>query len=583
MLAFCSNNEVEDTTKPARGHKHTSSTTSTGSEPSGGIKRRQNNSPPELRLIDLTSHEEVYMDVLSVSRFERLSSHDYHLSVLPARNVAAATSTRGALETLAGLGTEMLNAALNPKSLLFSSAASIMSKDSNDGASGSTTATLRRSKASSVHPNLTKPGIKIFIHSPYDCILATQRDLGDHLAWLLEHKQYRESWELVDQHPEIVGSPPPASPDGTQTTDDFFDETSSIKDGLQKFYSSAEKEKRRIGDLWVGQLIEDGNWPLAGQVCGKVVGTPDKWERWVWRFAGANKFDEIVDYVPTEPTHPPIPRTIYEVILAHYLKVSKPRFRDLLDRWSPDLFDLGTVTTTLEDQLKFREVREDSMEDGEVGRDWRIVMESLAKLHEANGRSREALKCYIKLQDADSAMRLIKDGHLAEAVADDIPSFIGLRVPQDRAKHMNAKELEEATTEAVTLLVDEAQHGLVKPEVVIRQLQEKDMNLYTFFYLRGLWRGEGIHEHGQESRARLVSDSQSLVDSFADLAVHLFAEFDQSLLMTFLKTSTAYTFEKVGCSGRSAKIKLTPHRPPKNAKRSTTYQNLFIFIRKQGK
>src|SRR3954452_12038502 len=98
-------------------------------------------------------------------------------------------------------------------------------------------------------------------------------------------------------------------------------------------------------------------------------------------------------------------------------------------------------------------------------------MESLAKLHEANGRSREALRCYIKLQDADSAMRLIRSGHLAEAVADDIPSFIGLRVPPEQRRHMSPKDLEEATSEAITLLVDEAQHGLVKPEVVVNQLQ----------------------------------------------------------------------------------------------------------------
>lgn len=552
MLAFClPDKDDEAEAKPSpRGHKHNSSTASTGSEPSGGLRRRQNNSPPELRLIDLTSHAEVDMDVLTVSRFERLSSNDYHLGVLPARNVAAATTTRGALETLAGFGTDMLNAALNPKSLLFNSGASVRSKDSNDGASSGTISTMRAGRAS-VHPNLSKPGVKIFIHSPYDCILATKRDLGDHLAWLLEHKLYQQAWDLVDDHPETVGSPERSfeqgsgTPDRTQSTDDFFDDTASVMDGMRNFYSSAEKEKRRIGELWVQQLIEAGDWAQAGKVCGQVVRTPDKWEKWVWNFAHAKRFNEIVDYIPTEPTHPPIPRAIYEIILTHYIKISKPRFRDLLDRWSPDLFDVGAITTFLEKQLQYRDVREDSVEEGEVGRDWRIVMESLARLHEVNGRKREALKCFIRLQDADSAMRLIKDAHLAVAVADDIPSFIGLRVPQDRVNKMTKAELEEATMEPIALLVDEAQHGLVSPEVVVKQLQEKELNLYTFFYLRGLWKGEGIHEHGNESRARLVSDSQLLVNTFADLAVHLFAIFDQSLLMAFLKTSTAYSIDKV--------------------------------------
>jgi hypothetical protein len=539
VLAFCLPDEEE-----SGAHKQISTADSTLSR---GIQRKQNSQPPELRLIDLSSQAEVDKDGLTISRFERLSSNDYHLGILPAKNVATAAASRGALEALAGLGNDMLNAALNPMAL-FSSAASVVSRNSDGASETNVPPPAARVGRVSVHPHLAKPGVKIFILSPYDCILATRRDLGDHLAWMLERHQYQEAWELVDQHPEITTALTditPTSPLHTQSTDDFYDETSSVADGMRNFHSSAEKEKRRIGELWIQDIIETGDWTRAGQICGKVLGTPDRWEKWVWTFAGANKFDEIVNYIPTERTRPPIPGTLYEVMLGHYLQADKPRFRQLLERWSADLFDAGAITTALEDQLKFRDVREDSVEDGEVGRDWRIVMESLAKLHEANGRNREALKCHIKLQDADSAMRLIKEGHLADAVADDIPSFIGLRVPQGRVAKMSREELEDGTAEAITLLVDEAQHGLVKPEVVITQLQHKKLDLYTFFYLRGLWRGEGMHEHSSESRARLVTDSQSLVDQFADLAVHLFAVYDQSLLMDLLKNSTAYAFEKV--------------------------------------
>ncbi|KAK3951336.1 hypothetical protein QBC32DRAFT_314968 [Pseudoneurospora amorphoporcata] len=565
VLAYCLPDEDEDEEfdNVAPGHKHTASIASTGSQPSGGIKRRQNNPPPELRLIDLTSQAEIDKDALSVSRFERLTASDYHLGVLPARNVAASAANKGTLETLAGFGTDMLNvglnvgltglnAALNPKSL-FSSGASIKSRESDEAPSsymGGINTALKGGPRTALHPNLNKPGIKIFIHSPYDCILATKRDLADHLGWLLERQQYRQAWELVDEHPEIVAATDRASelggsesPVRTQS-DDFDDDTASVMDGMRSHFSLAEKEKRRIGELWIQELVEANDWTHAGQICGKVLGTPDRWEKWVWTFAGANKFDDIVNYIPTERTRPPIPGTIYEVVLGHYLQVSKPRFRQLLERWPSDLFDVVTIITALENQLKYRDVREDSVEDGEVGRDWRIVMESLAKLHEASGRTKEALRCYIKLQDADSAMRLIKDGHLAEAVADDIPSFIGLRVPQDKLVKMTKEQLEQATSEAISLLVDEAQHGLVKPDLVVSQLQEKDLKLYTYFYLRGLWRGEGIHEHTHESLARLVLDSRTMVDQFADLAVHLFAIYDQPLLNQFLRTSTAYAFEK---------------------------------------
>ncbi|OTB03193.1 hypothetical protein M426DRAFT_321982 [Hypoxylon sp. CI-4A] len=547
VLAYCKPGDEDDEDehdKNAEGHRRS------GSGPSGGIKRRHNAQPPELRLIDLTSQVEVVQDSLPVSRFERLSSNDYHLGVLPANRAASVVASRGTLEALAGFGTDMWNAAVNPRSL-FNSGASIRSKNSNDAASspraGQTASSIRAgpgSAARTVHPNLVKPGAKIFIHSPYDCILGTKRDLGDHFEWLMEHQRYQDAWELLDNHPEIMNTSSerlseifPSSPSQRPpTSDDFYEDTSSVVDEQIRFMnSSAEKEKRRIGELWIQELVEDGNWTQAAKVAARVINTAHQWEKWIYTFAGAKKFDDIVDFMPAEPMHPPVPGTVYEIVLGHYIQTDKPRFKELLDRWGTDLFSVNEVTTALENQLKFRDVREDSIEGGEKGRDWRIVMESLGRLHEVNGRYREALRCYIRLQDADSAMRLIRDNHLADAVTDDVPSFIALRVPEAELGRMGVPELEEATSEAIALLVDEASRGLIKPDVVVRQLEEKDLNLYLYFYFRGLWR---------EYRERPVDESVSLVDEFADLAVHIFTIFDRELLMDFLKVSTSYAFEE---------------------------------------
>lgn len=566
VLAYPIPEEDEDAKdeadKAKQGHKSKPSDASTSSEPSGGIRRRQNHQPPELRLIDLVSQSEVDKDDgLILSRYERLTSGDYHLGVLPARNAATAVaSSKGALESLAGIGADVWNAAINPRAL-FSSGASIKSKNSGDDTSSaripSGAGNSRpggRSGPPTVHPSLMTPGAKIFIHSPYDCILATKRDLGDHLTWLLERQDYQKAWELLDEHPEIMATSPerlgelvPPTPDRRGASDDFVDDASSVMGSVGMGThpdSTAQKEKRRIGELWIRDLIESGDWGSAGQVCGKVLGTSDRWEKWVWTFAGKNKFDDIVDEIPSEPMHPPLSRTIYEVVLNHYIQADKLRFKDLLDRWPTELFDINIVTTALENQLKYRDVREDSVEGGQKGRDWHIVMESLARLHDANGRYRESLKCFIKLQDADSAFRLIRENHLADAVTDDIPSFISLRVPTHELAKMSERDIEVATSEAITLLVDEAQHGLVRPSTVVSQLEERKLDLFLYFYLRGLYRGEGIEEHAGENLERLRSESKYLVDDFADMAVRLFAKFDRPLLMDFLKSSTAVTFEK---------------------------------------
>ena len=580
VLAYITpDDNKEDETQ--KGHK---SKASTSSEPRGGIRHRQNALSPELRLIDLNTSQEVDTDTLTVSRYERLSATDYHLGILPATRAQPIVPTsRGTLEALSGMGSGMWNATLNATSLI-SSAASVRSTGSNGSETKKSTASSLRGKASTegvVHPDIMAQGMKIFIHSPYDCILGTKRDLTDHLSWLLEHEKNQLAWELIDEHPEVISTSTaklaeigPETPDKLQAkADDFYGEAESNGDVASKLINSAvEKEKRRVGELWIQQLIKADDWLEAGKVCGKVLNTAKQWEDWVYVFVGKDKFDEITNFIPTLPMRPPLKSEIYEVILGHYIATDRPRAKELLDAWSPDLFDIKSVTTVLENQLKYRDVREDSVENGETGRDWRIVMESLGKLHVAGGRPREALKCYIKLQDADTAMSLIKEYHLVDAVSDDIPSLILLRVSKEQERSASIEELREATSEAIRLLVTEAEHGIVRPDVVVEQLEAKKMPLYLFFYLSSLWRGDGITETQLETKERLLVESRSLVDDHGDLAVHLFAAYDRELLMDFLKSSMSYTFEKVVSA-----LKFHSQRPANQSRQLTNVKNAPTF------
>ena len=364
-----SEDEESETAVTPKGHKSKVSVSSTSSQPRGGIRKRQNALSPELRLIDLNSSQEVNTDTLTVSRFERLSATDYHLGVLPAVRAGPMVQTsRGTLETLAGMGSGMWNATINATSLL-SSGASVHStgnksdKSGRKGESIASSATRPGNRKNAAHPDLTSPGMKIFIHSPYDCVLARKRDLSDHLSWLLEHKHNQEAWELIDEHADVISSSPeklaeigPGTPDRVQgSSDDFYDDASSTVDSASRLInSSVEKEKRRIGELWIQQLITEGDWATAGKVCGKVLGTSQQWKHWAYSFVAAGKFDEITPFIPTTQLKPPLESTIYEVVLGHYIAQDRPRARELLDQWTPDLFDIKSVTTALENQLNYR-------------------------------------------------------------------------------------------------------------------------------------------------------------------------------------------------------------------------------------
>jgi len=579
-----------------------------------GRHHRQNALEPELRLIDLTTHEEVSNDTLSISRFESLSASDYHLSVLPPIKITPDLIQQGALGAIgSGLGTigsglytgvgtvssglytgvetvgqGVWDATMYPTRMLganrlFSSSGSIQSgsgRITEDKASSAKTSRY----LSSWLPGFSLPGfstqskevtdvgatlgMKIFVCSPYDCVAAVRRNFADKLQWLIKMERYEEAWNLLDKFPEAVGptsdtpessSPPTPSKASSTATGptqqrasvglaDFFADVSSIASTAKAkgFNSAAEKEKRRIGDLWLHQLTSREDWRTAGEVAGKVLGTTSRWEHWIWLFIRNNKFDEIAFVVPTLEISPPLPSLIYEIILGHYVLSDRSRFQQLLDLWPSDLFDIGSIIAAIEDQVNDEATPKDST-------DWRILQECLAKLFLAGGRYDDALRAHIRLQDADTALSMIKEHHLLVAVADDIPELVLLRISAEQLRTASNEILEELSSEPIKLLVDEATTGVVPPERVVVQLEDPSYHVFLFFYLRALWRGEGTqpkvvskHRFGHtNASANLAADEgKVLVEQFADKAVELFADFDRELLMEFLHYSTAYTFEK---------------------------------------
>ena len=574
--------------------------------------RRQNALQPEMRIIDINTKEEVCVaDTLNMSRFESLSATDYHLGALPALHVPSKTNTqRGALEVIGG---GIWDATMY-STRLFSSAASVGSIGSPSGSRAPSDANTATSLTPAreddlLHPSALTHGLKIFIQSPYDCVLATKPSAADSYSWLVTHDKYEEAWNLLSQHPEAAGSQSESTLNSSPSTptkakgslEDFFadDGSQTTVSVAKNFNTEAEKEKRRVGEKWLRQLISAKDWSKAGQVAGQVLNSSSSWDHWVWVFAQASKYDEITPYIPTTHIRPPLPSMVYEIMLGHYIATDRLRFKELLERWPPELYNAGSVIEAIKGRLKAGDIKEDSIENGIIGRDWCILKEGLAKLYLADGRPRKALGCYIKLQNADAAMSLISENHLVDAISDDIPGFILLRVSKSQQKTAPLSDLEEATQEPIRLLVDEAHHGIVPPDTVISQLTKRYgvPNPYLFFYFRALWNGDTTTAteetaHEQESSATLLrgsraaeqtlaaTEGKSLVSDFADDALLAFAEYDRALLMTFLKTSQSYTLQTAStlCEQRN----YVPELVFLLAKEGRTTQALRLIIDQLG-
>ncbi|KAF2717832.1 hypothetical protein K431DRAFT_333627 [Polychaeton citri CBS 116435] len=548
-----------------------------------GRSHRHTGLAPQLRLIEIAGGEEIDLDELSVSRFETLSAQDYHLgtSYIPAPQLTKAErEQRGNLEAM----WELSGGAYATK--LFSSSASVLSKNSSGnnetgragsfsspaasgvGAKGGldVTPTPERTRpAVEAHPFATEPGKKLIIHSPYDCVLALKRDLSDHLGWMLEHERYAVAWNLLDMHPEVADASTmdqlslisatslPMPPTSKNTLADFFADGSNSSDTTlgkhsKAQVSAAQQDKRRIGDLWLQQLVNASQWQEAGEVAGKVLGTSAQWEHWVWTFAQAGRFDEITPFIPSTDQKPPLPSLVYELVLGYYIGANKIRLKQLLDAWDPEFYDVKSVISAIESQFESGEITEDSVQDGVKGRDWRILTDSLATLYLADGRAGDALRCYIRCQNADAAMTLIREEKMLGAVAEDVPGFVTLRVGENEMNG-SMEELEEGCSEAINLLVEEALRGTVSTSTVVRQLEAKGPTYqpFIFFYLRTLWNGTP-EDRAKPKRLskweRRVDAGHAFVEDHADLALELFAEYDRNMLMIFIREGTVYSYDR---------------------------------------
>ncbi|KAF7451593.1 Clathrin domain containing protein [Pyrenophora tritici-repentis] len=577
--------------------------------PRGGRMRRSNGLSPELKLIDAATSDEVEVDSLTVSRFETLSAADYHLGTLYVPHPKTMTpAQKSALEAIGGGIWDVGASAAR----IFSSGASVMNlqigsdkppsraPSMSSASAGNASGSIATKRQQQAHPNAATPGLKVFIQSPYDCVLAIKRELSDHFQWELEHENYKDAWELLEDHPEIIASvlqaPSDGSPGGTPikrqgSLHEFFADDSDSQTTLSATRanqnSAVEKEKRRIGDIWVQQLVNNGDWKQAGKVAGRVLGTSSRWEHWVWKFAQKNHFNEISPYVPKKPMQPPLPSMVYEVILGHYIIHDRIRFKHLLEDWDPDLFDINSVIEAIKSKLSAGDVTEESIEGDVQGRDWRILQDGLAKLFLASGRQREALRCYIRLQNAEAAMTLIRDFHLVEAVRDDIPGFIMMGVSKDQMKSASVKleELEEASTEAISVLVEEGCRGTIPASDVESQLQEKGPAFRPFlhFYLRKLWKPE-MHERTAKTAKervaedRLVADGKIVAEEFADLMVELFAEYDRPLLMEYLRKSQSYDLSKA--TAECERREYIPELVHILSKTGQTKRALYLIIEK---
>ncbi|KAL6307128.1 vacuolar protein sorting-associated protein 41 [Sparassis latifolia] len=326
--------------------------------------------------------------------------------------------------------------------------------------------------------------------SPKDIVVVKPRDWRDHVAWLVERKQFEEALDTIERQTAL---------------------------GLTLLPGEDTVNPVHIGQQYIEHLVGEGEFIKAAQLCPKVCGRDTKrWENWIFVFAQKHQLQTIIPYVPTES--PTLGHMVYEMILAHFLAHDRQSLLQTIKSWPKGIYDIPAVIVAVQSELD-RAPSSSSLST--TTPDSIILMECLAELYTTNRQPGKALPFFLRLR-RPNVFDLIRENNLFTAVQDQALLLVEFDHELMEKRKKDGEDVDPAQSTAITLLVDHI-HSVPIGRVV-GQLQSRPY--YLYLYLDALFNKD----------SHLTSD-------YADSQVKLYAEYAPHRLIDFLRASNYYNLE----------------------------------------
>ncbi|KAG0255570.1 Vacuolar protein sorting-associated protein 41 [Mortierella polycephala] len=339
-----------------------------------------------------------------------------------------------------------------------------------------------------------------YIGSPKDLVVAKERDLDDHIEWLMERERYEEALGHA-REAQIYG-------------------------GSKKFNAS------EIGQKYLGWLLEQEEYDKAAEQCPSILGSDaELWEHWIYAFAEAKQLKAIAGYIPfKEPT---LSDTIYELVLAYFLMHDHQSLFKTVKSFPPGLYNIQNVIVAVEDRLK-------------QDKDNVLLMESLAELYTRDGRADRALEYFLRLR-RPNVFDLIREHDLFSAVRDkavllmDFDQYLYDKTMKEKA---DAQALESEKTKDATTMEQTpqptAEEELTKGPAVQLMVQHTDEIPIKRVVSQLKGQPRLLHIYLD---ALFIRDPHLGFESH-NLQVELYAAYAPGKLIDFLRASNYYSLEK---------------------------------------
>ncbi|TEB23793.1 vacuolar protein sorting-associated protein 41 [Coprinellus micaceus] len=357
------------------------------------------------------------------------------------------------------------------------------------------------------------------VMSPRDLVIVRKRDRRDRVKWLVERGKWEEALKEVEEL--------------ERTEDLICNHTKSGGEVDEKapLNNDDDLSVQAIGQKYIHHLLSEHDYAKAASLLPKVCGRgktkaiAQRWEEWIWEFAGRGHLHAAIPYVPTDA--PRLDHVVYEMVLGHFLGQDLDMLLQTIKTWPREIYDVAAVVVAV--KAKLDKLEAGSPVEKHEGKkvptrqeEVVLLMECLAELYTANRQPGKALPYYLRLR-RPNVFELIRDNNLFTDVQDQVLLLVEFDHELMEKRKKEKKDESKRKSEAIELLVDNI-HSIPINRVV-QQLQKRPD--YLFLYLDAL-----------------VEQDPHLVAGFADLQVKMYAEFATDRLIDFLRTSNYYNLEQ---------------------------------------
>lgn len=174
-----------------------------------------------------------------------------------------------------------------------------------------------------------------YIVSPKDIVVATPRDLDDHISWLLERHRYEQAYTDAARNPEQLKC------------------VVAWMFLVFSYFAVCRKHSLvEIGEALLLYLLQEKNDPAGCAAnCPRVLGANAAlWEKWIYRFVKKLQVSAIAGYIPI--ANPQLPKLVYEIVLNNFLQYDHNRLLQTIREWPSSLYDVETIINAVLDHLR---------------------------------------------------------------------------------------------------------------------------------------------------------------------------------------------------------------------------------------